>query len=67
VDNCDRRSRRSDAVEVLLRLPALTPEALAARLKITPQTGTALLRELREAGFVRENTGRGSCHAFALR
>ena len=35
----------------------LTPKALSARLKVAPQTGTALLRELRAAGLVREVTG----------
>jgi hypothetical protein len=63
---CDRRSRLPDAVDALLRAPVLTPKALAARLRIAPQTGTALLRELAAAGLVREVTGRGSFRAFAL-
>jgi hypothetical protein len=64
--SCDRRSRLPDAVDALLRAPVLTPKALAARLRIAPQTGTALLRELAAAGLVREVTGRGSFRAFAL-
>jgi DNA-binding MarR family transcriptional regulator len=32
-------------------VPALTPKALAARLKVAPQTGTALLRELQGRGW----------------
>jgi DNA-binding MarR family transcriptional regulator len=44
----------------------LTPKALAARLGIAPQTGTALLRELAAKGLVREVTGRGSFRAFAV-
>ena len=55
----DRRSRLPDALDALLRTPALTPKALAARLKVAPQTGTALLRALQGRGVVREVTGRG--------
>jgi hypothetical protein len=42
----DKRSRLPDACEALLRTPVLTPKALASKLGIAPQTGTALLREL---------------------
>jgi hypothetical protein len=62
----DRRSRLPDALDALLRVPALTPKALAARLKVAPQTGTALLRVLQGRGVVREVTGRGSFRAFAI-
>jgi Fic family protein len=62
----DKRSRLPDAVDALLRAPVLTPKALAARLGIAPQTGTALLRELAAKGLVREVTGRGSFRAFAV-
>jgi hypothetical protein len=62
----DKRSRLPDALDALLRTPALTPKALAARLKVAPQTGTALLRALQEKGVVREVTGRGSFRAFAV-
>ena len=62
----DKRSRLPDALDALLRAPALTPKALAARLKVAPQTGTALLRELQGRGVVREVTGRGSFRAFAI-
>ena len=62
----DKRSRLPDALDALLRVPALTPKALAARLKVAPQTGTALLRELQGRGVVREVTGRGSFRAFAI-
>ena len=61
---CDKRSRLPDAVDLLLRVPALTPKALAACLKLAPQTGTALLRELAGRGFAQEITGRGSFRAF---
>jgi hypothetical protein len=60
----DKRS--PDALDTLLRVPALTPKALAARLKVAPQTGTALLRALEGRGVVREVTGRGSFWAFAI-
>jgi HTH DNA binding domain len=62
----DKRSRLPDALDALLRVPALTPKALAARLKVAPQTGTALLRVLQGRGVVREVTGRGSFRAFAI-
>ena len=62
----DKRSRLPDALDALLRTPALTPKALAARLKVAPQTGTALLRALEAKGVVREVTGRGSFRAFAI-
>jgi DNA-binding transcriptional regulator YhcF (GntR family) len=44
----------------------LTPKALAAQLRIVPQTAPALLRELQAEGMVREMTGRGSFRAFAV-
>jgi hypothetical protein len=47
----DKRSRLPDALDALLRTPALTPKALAARLKVAPQTGTALLRALQGRGW----------------
>ena len=46
----DKRSRLPDALDALLRMPALIPKALAARLKVAPQTGTALLRAAGEGG-----------------
>jgi hypothetical protein len=66
VAGSDKRSRLPDALDALLRTPALTPKALAARLKVAPQTGTALLRALQGRGMVREVTGRGSFRAFAI-
>ena len=62
----DRRSRLPDALDALLRGPVLTPKALAAQLRIVPQTATALLRTLQTEGVVREVTGRGSFRAFAV-
>jgi hypothetical protein len=66
VGKMDRRSRLPDAVDAVLLAPVLTPKALAARLKVAPQTGTALMRALQAAGLVREVTGRGSFRAFAV-
>lgn len=66
VATCDPRSRLPDALDAALRIPALTPKALARRLRIAPQTATALLRELCAAGLVREVTGRKSFRAFAV-
>ena len=65
IERCDRRSRLPDAFDAVLRVPALTPKALAARLDLVPQTATALLRALRTVGLVREITGRRSFRAFA--
>jgi hypothetical protein len=62
----DKRSRLPDALDALLRAPVLTPKALASRLRVAPQTATALLRVLRDKGVAREVTGRGSFRAFAL-
>ena len=62
----DKRSRLPDAIEALLRIPVLTPKALAGTLGIAPQTATALLRELQAKRLVREVTGRGSFRAFAV-
>jgi Fic family protein len=62
----DARSRLPGAIDALLRSPVLTPKALAARLKVKPQTATALLRDLQGRGVVREITGRGSFRAFAI-
>jgi hypothetical protein len=62
----DTRSRLPDAIAALVRTPVLTPKALAVRLRVAPQTATALLRELQDKGVVREVTGRGSFRAFAV-
>ena len=62
----DRRSRLPDALDALLRAPVLTSKALAAQLRIAPQTATALLRTLQTKGIAREVTGRGSFRAFAV-
>jgi MarR family len=51
IARCDKRSRLPDVLEALLRVPALTPKTLAVRLKVAPQTGTALLRELQARGL----------------
>jgi hypothetical protein len=62
----DRRSRLSDALDAALRTPALTPKALAGKLRVAPQTATALLHALQTAGLLREVTGRRSFRAFAM-
>ncbi len=54
-----RRLRLPDTMEALLRATVVTPKALASRLKIAPQTATALLRELQGGGVAREVAGRG--------
>jgi hypothetical protein len=62
----DRRSRLPDALDAALRTPALTPKALAGKLRVAPQTATALLHALQTAGLMREVTGRKSFRAFAV-
>ena len=62
----DKRSRLPDALEALLRAPLLTPKALAAQLRIAPQTATALLRDWQGRGVAREVTGRGRFQAYAV-
>ena len=62
----DRRSKLPEAVEAVLRVPALTPSALARRLKIAQQTANDLLRQLAKAGIVREATGRKAFRAYAV-
>lgn len=61
----DRRSRLPEALSIALRTPALTSTTLASRLDVAPQTATALLRGLLQAGVVREITGRKHFRAFA--
>jgi ribosomal protein S25 len=62
----DRRSRLPAALEALLRAPVVTPKVLATRLRIAPQTATALLRALQGRGVAREVTGRERFRAFAI-
>ena len=57
--------RLPDAVSALPRAPALIPKVLALRLKIAPQTGTPLLREM-EANAGSGRDGWGSCRAVAV-
>jgi DNA-binding MarR family transcriptional regulator len=42
----------------------MTARGLAERLDVTPQAALGLLRQLLEAGLVREATGRASWRAF---
>lgn len=61
----DKRSRLPDAVDAVLRVPAMTPTTLARRIKVTQQTANDLLRQLARAGVVREATGRKAFRAYA--
>ena len=60
------RSRLPDALEAVLRVPIVTAGSLAKDLGVTPQAALGLLRQLREAGIIREATGRASWRAFVL-
>lgn len=61
----DRRSRLPEAIDAVLRVPAITPNMLARRLKVAQQTANDLLRQLARAGVVREATGRKAFRAYS--
>jgi hypothetical protein len=58
------RSKLPAAFEVMLRAPVMTAAGLAKILRITPQAALGLLRQLEDAGLIREATGRASWRAF---
>lgn len=60
------RSRLPNAVDAVLRAHIVTAASLAKAIDVTPQAALGLLRQLMEAGIVREATGRASWRAFAL-
>jgi hypothetical protein len=60
------RSRLPDALEAMLRAPIVTARGLAKVLDVTPPAALGLLRQLTEAGIVREATGRASWRAFVV-
>lgn len=60
------RSRLPAAFDAVLRMPVVTARGLAERLDVTPQAALGLLRQLGEAGIVREATGRASWRAFVV-
>ena len=60
------RSRLPDAIDAMVRLPVVTARDLASCLDVTPQAALGLLRQMVEAGIVREATGRAAWRAFTL-
>lgn len=58
------RSHLPQALDHVLRTPAVTTRGLAEELSITPQAALHLLRQLTAAGVVREATGRAAWRAF---
>jgi hypothetical protein len=60
------RSRLPAAVDTVLRKPVVTAGELAQTLGISPQAALGLLRQLTEAGIIREATGRASWRAFSI-
>ena len=60
------RSKMPAAIELLVREPVMTAAGLARRLDISPQAALALLRQLVEAGLIREATGRAAWRVFVL-
>lgn len=61
------RSRLQDAAGIALRRPIVAARDLADTLAISPQAALGLLRQLAEAGVIREATGRASWRAFTLK
>jgi hypothetical protein len=60
------RSRLSDALDAVLRAPVVTVRGLAQKLGVSRQAALGLLRQLTEAGIVREASGRASWRVFEL-
>jgi hypothetical protein len=60
------RSRLPDAANAVLRASIVTAGDLAATLDVSPQAALGLLRQLMEAGLVREATHQKSWRAFVL-
>ena len=60
------RSRLPDAANAVLRASIVTARDLAATLAVSPQAALGLLRQLTEAGLVREATNQKSWRAFVL-
>ena len=60
------RSKLPSAFDAVLRAPVTTAGSLARSLDVTPQAALGLLRQLLEAGIIREATGRASWRAFVL-
>jgi hypothetical protein len=60
------RSKLPAAFVAILRAPVMTAGGLAKSLDVTPQAALGLLRQLLEAGIIREATGRASWRAFVL-
>jgi hypothetical protein len=62
----DPRSRLPAAVDAALRVPALTPNALAKQINVTQQTANDLLRQLERRRVIREVTGRRAFRAYTV-
>ena len=60
------RSKLPAAFEAVLRAPVMTSAGLAKNLHISPQAALGLLRQMQEAGFIHEATGRASWRAFTI-
>lgn len=58
------RSHLPRALDHLLRTPVVTAHGLAESLAISPRAALGLLRQLTEAGVIREATGRVAWRAF---
>jgi hypothetical protein len=61
---CGARSHLPEAIEAAIRAPVITARTLARQLTITRQAALVLLKQLVDAGIVREATGRAAWRAF---
>jgi hypothetical protein len=58
------RSHLPEAIDAVIRAPIITARSLAKRLAITHQAALGLLKQLVEAGIIKEATGRSGWRAF---
>ena len=58
------RSHLPAAIDAVIRAPIITARSLAKRLAITHQAALGLLKQLLEAGIIKEATGRSAWRAF---
>jgi len=58
------RSHLPAAIDAIIRAPVVTARTLAKRLAVSHQTALGLLRQLVEAGIIKEARGRGAWCAY---
>lgn len=58
------RSHLPAAIDEVIRMPVITARGLAKHLAVTHQAALGLLKQLVQAGIIKEATGRGAWRAF---